>query len=457
MMPPPTLDYADIQGNLLHGYGAPHVTYQFLGIQDGADGRKLLSQLCDQVTTAVPLAEGARHETAVNVAVTFAGLAALGVHADVLAGFPDEFREPMPVRSLRLGDTGPSGLEQWDAGLGTGDAHLLVTLNATTAELLAERLRQLRALVAGHPGVSVVHEQRGDALDGSREHFGYADGFSQPRIRELQDPAQPPIDPYDHRAPLPAGEFVLGYPDLDDQVVDAPVPDLMRNGTYVVWRKLHQDVARFRAMLERAATGYGGGTELLAAKIVGRWRDGMPLVLEPTRVVGDLGQAVLPKSVLEPDNDFGFADADPAGLVCPLGAHIRRTNPRDSLGWGGRMSIHHRIIRRGMPYGPPLPDAAPDDGVDRGLVFVCFQASIRRQFEVVQMQWCNDGNAFGLGNDMDLLLGDNRGSGKMTVQGTPPWFIPAEPELVVTRGCEYLLMPGLGGLRSLAAGSWIEA
>jgi Dyp-type peroxidase family len=377
---------------------------------------------------------------------------ALGVREELLERFPEAYREPMVTRCLRLDDTGVSGSEHWDKGLGTGQAHVLVTLNARTGERLQERLGELRQTVTRAEGATVVAEQIGRGLDGRREHFGFADGFSQPKVSGVDDAAQSGYHRYDHRRPLPPGEFVLGYPDGDDVVETEPDPNLVRNGTYMVWRKLRQDVARFRRLLREESAHYEGGEELMAAKFVGRWRDGEPLVLTPQRHVGDL-ERVQQK---EPSNEFGYGE-DKGGLACPKGAHIRRTNPRDALGWGGRMSERHRIIRRGMPYGDELPHDAEDDGADRGLIFVSFQADLARQFEIVQVQWCNDGNAFALGNDKDLVLGDNRGSGKMTIQGRPPRFVRAQPELVLTRGCEYLLVPGMAALQGLADGRWSAA
>ena len=145
--------------------------------------------------------------------------------------------------------------------------------------------------------------------------------------------------------------------------------------------------------------------------------------------------------------------SDPDGLQCPLGAHIRRANPRDSPGFfGGRLSNRHRIIRRGRSYGPPLPPGATeDDGVDRGLIFVCFNASIWRQFETVQALWIDDGDPFGLGPDKDFLVGEPHGTeGKMTIQGHPPFFLKPQPRFVTMRGGEYLFRPSMAGLRFLA-------
>ena len=130
-------------------------------------------------------------------------------------------------------------------------------------------------------------------------------------------------------------------------------------------------------------------------------------------------------------NDFRYGE-DRDGRRCPLGAHIRRSNPRDALGFEGALSMRHRMIRRGMPYGPPLPEGVDaDDGTDRGLVFVSFQASIARQFEGVQGPWLSDGNIFGLGHDKDFLLGasTHRAHGKMTIQGARPFFLAPQQQL----------------------------
>jgi Dyp-type peroxidase family len=220
----------------------------------------------------------------------------------------------------------------------------------------------------------------------------------------------------------------------------------------MVYRKLRQDVVLFRTTLREAATRYEHDEEMLAAKVVGRWRNGTPLVNSPDHPDPDF------KDTATKSNDFRYLDDDADGRRCPLGAHIRRSNPRDALGWpglggAGLLSFRHRIIRRGTPYGPALPiDAADDDGADRGLVFVCFNASISRQFESVQLQWLNDGNGFHIGHDSDFLLGSPLGTGKMTLQGDPPFFLSPQGPFVSTRGGEYLFVPGITALRALAAG-----
>ena len=208
------------------------------------------------------------------------------------------------------------------------------------------------------------------------------------------------------------------------------------------------DVAALSALRRGGRAAYPGGPELLAAKIVGRWRDGTPLQRSPERPDPALAD--------DPDriNDFSFAD-DPEGLRCPVGAHIRRANPRDAEGFfDGRLTNRHRIIRRGRPYGPVLPEGVTeDDGEDRGLVFVCFNASIWRQFETIQALWIDDGDPFGLGADKDFLIGQPDGDGgKMTIPGHPPFFLKPQPRFVTVRGGEYLYRPSISALRWLASG-----
>jgi deferrochelatase/peroxidase EfeB len=213
----------------------------------------------------------------------------------------------------------------------------------------------------------------------------------------------------------------------------------------MIYRKFFMDVVRFTGFLRESARLTGGDEELVAAKVMGRWRDGTPLILSPDRPDPEL--AADPTRV----NDFRY-ESDLEGLRCPLGAHIRRANPRDALGWQGSLSLRHRMIRRGVTYGPPPEDPAVDDGIDRGLVFTCFVASIERQFETVQTAWINDGNVFGLGNDKDFLLGAEDPAGKMTVHGDPPRFLAPQPGFTRVRGGEYLFQPGLAALRAIATG-----
>lgn len=452
-----SIDRADIQGDILRAHGNKYVrtTYVFLHVTDAAAGREWLNGRVDGVANDADRPRDERPDWVYNLAFTCPGLAALGVPQDVLDTFSREFREGMAERAHLLGDVGPSAPSGWDEGFGVGRAHVLVTINARTDELLEAALGEL---TGGLPAsMSVLHVEHGKLLEGSREHFGYADGFAQPAIEGVsEDKARGggvPLAGGEWR-PLALGEFILGYEDeqsRDDPkraLPSAPDAPLGKSGTYMVWRKLYQDVAAFRRSLRDAAQAYhGGDEEKLAAKVAGRWRDGTPLVLSPDAPDPSFSPA------MPGGNDFRYAEVDQDGRRCPIGSHIRRSNPRDALGWEGRLSFRHRMIRRGMPYGPPLADRVyEDDGVDRGLVFACFVASISRQFEAVQIQWLNDGNIMHQGHDRDFMLGDPAGKGKMTIQGDPPFFLGPQGPYVSTRAGEYLFVPGITALAAIAAG-----
>jgi Dyp-type peroxidase family len=439
------IDLADVQGNLLQGYTYPVAAYVFLHILDPERARDLLARMLPQVATAEPWTAG-EPPSALDIAFTASGLEALGVALD---SFPAVFREGMAARAERLGDRGPSAPERWEPGLGTGEAHALVTIHAVDDERLEEHRDALREVGAAGV-VTIPHEQRAAALAGGRDHFGFFDGIAQPAVTGSGVAARPGDGQPDGAGgwrPVRTGEFLHGYEDEDGGLPEAPAPPFDRNGTFVVWRKLAMDVAAFRRFVADQGARYPGGPELLAAKLVGRWPDGTPLVRSPERP--DAALAADPRRI----NDFTFSE-DPEGWRCPLGAHVRRAHPRDGPGFfGGRLTNRHRIIRRGRPYGPPLASGALDnDGVGRGLVFVCFNADIWRQFETVQALWIDDGDPFGLGPDKDFLVGEpgDGGGGKMTIQGNPPHFLRPQPRFVTMRGGEYLYRPSMTGLRALA-------
>ena len=448
----PRLDLADIQGDILQAYGNRylHTSYVFVGIADAAAGRAWLSEHVDRVTTAVRW-NGDRPQSTFNIALTCSGVGALGVPPATIETFSNEFRQGMGARAAELGDVGANASEHWDPGLGTGEAHILVTINALDRAALEPALTELRDGVA-HAGLSIVHEDHAELFSKSREHFGFADGFSQPAIEGVSDAdaarGEGVPEPNGWR-PLALGEFLLGHEDEESRtdpkrrLPSAPADPLGRNGTYMVWRKLKEDVALFRRTIRDAAGLYEDGDDAkLLAKVVGRWQNGAPLVNAPDA----------PPAGFDPKapgtNNFRYS-SDPKGFACPLGAHIRRSNPRDALGFDGKLSFRHRIIRRGMPYGPELPPGVTeDDGQDRGLVFVGLAASISRQFESIQRQWLNDGNSFHLGADSDFLLGAP--SGKMTIQGEPPFFLAPQGPFVMMRGGEYLFVPGITALAAIA-------
>jgi Dyp-type peroxidase family len=458
------LERADIQGNILRGYGFPFARYLFARVrEDGADAaRQWLAAQADPVTTeeewsAKPLLAG-------NIALSFAGLRALRLPQWLLESFPQDFRDGMAARAVRLGDAGDGGPERWDEGLRAGDIHVLVSISGRGDVAVGKAATRVRADMDRN-GFEPGHVQEAAQPGDRREHFGFTDGFGQPSVagvvrhnvpgqgvpirwwpwhRFRRDIIPSRSERWTSWRALRPGEFVFGYDDEDGGPPPAPAPPLHRNGTFMVWRKLRQDVAGFRAFVAGAASDTGLAADLVAAKVLGRWPDGSPLVLRPRDGDKRLGND------RERVNDFGYS-RDPEGIACPRGAHIRRANPRDGLRAGGRLTARHRLLRRGMPYGAPLPDGAPDDGEDRGLVFVSFQASIERQFEIVQARWLNDGDAFGLGRTADPVAGAVPGCGaRLAFGGRPPHYATAMRAFVTPRGGEYLFVPGIAGLRALA-------
>ena len=454
------LERADIQGNILRGYGFPFARYVFARVRDGGAhaARHWLAAQADPVTTDEEWS--AKPLIARNVALSYAGLRALRLPSWLLESFPGDFRDGMAAHADRLGDTGDAAPAHWDEGLREGDVHVLVSIAGRGEVAVGEEADRVAAEMAAH-GLEPGRVQEATQPSDSREHFGFTDGFGQPAVAGVARHAVPgqgvPLRwwPW-HRfrrdivrsasAPrtswraLRPGEFVLGYDDEDGGPPPAPAPPLHRNGTFMVWRKLRQDVAGFRSFVAGAAAETGLAADLVTAKVLGRWPDGSPLVLRP-----DSGDERLGND-RDRVNDFGYR-GDPHGIACPRGAHIRRANPRD----GSRLAARHRLLRRGVPYGPPLPDGAPDDGEDRGLVFVSFQASIERQFEIVQARWLNDGDAFGLGRTADPIAGAVPDCGaRLAFGGRPPRYATAMRAFVTPAGGEYLFVPGIAGLRALA-------
>jgi Dyp-type peroxidase family len=454
----------DLQGNILCGYGNDfrHGLYLFVQIEDAGAGRKLVADLLERVTRAArwpgPPTEPEKPVDTLNLAMTWRGLGALGVPAWLLDTFPRAFRAGMAARAEILGDTGESDPDKWDPGLREGEPHLLITVTARS-EPARDALREELLHRVAEPCLKALHQVSSRPLgpekgNYAREHFGFADGLAQPSIRgEDQGPwggpgqGIPTANPAGWRDIEP-GEFILGYRDEDGGFPDAPADPLGCNGSYMVVRKLHQDVALFNWYLKQMAGGKPEREEEIAAKIVGRWRNGEPLI--PSRTPDDERDPKKPQTWI---NNFRYAD-DPEGLRCPLGAHIRRANPREDflLAPGGEFTMRHRIIRRGMPYGEPLADPLKDDGGERGLMFVCFQSKLEAQFEFIQQRWLLDGDAFRLGPDQDFLAGQERARGKMAIPGRRPDFLHPQHAFVVTKGGEYFFAPGIAALGAIAAG-----
>lgn len=459
------LDLDDIQGLVVRGYRRlPHATYLLLRVEEPSAARDMVRRWADAHVTPASVSPA---ERAVQVAFTTTGVAALTGRDALEQGFAEPFATGMatPYRSRLLGDLGPNDPEGWDWG-GPGNAVVdaLLLLYADSASRLAE-LRQAMSTASTDNGFEVVATLATAELS-DREHFGFHDGISQPRMAGVRDDTE---DVTAGDAGIRAGEFVLGYVNEYDQRTERPLlppamdpggllprdpdgsgtADLGRNGSYLVFRQLRQDVAAFDDFLDRHAL-VGGSVddarrERLAAKLVGRWRgSGAPLALAPET----------DDPTLEKANGFGYHATDPEGLGCPIGAHIRRANPRDALppqpgtAASRAVNVRHRLLRRGRGYGP----VAPGDE-ERGLHFLCLGTNLARQYEFVQHSWVNDPSFNGLVGTEDPLVGPRlSGPAAFTEPARPVRDrIHGLPQFVQTRGGAYFFLPGLRALRYLGS------
>jgi Dyp-type peroxidase family len=467
------LEASDIQGLIFSGYKhRPYVAFLFVRLEDRRGARDWLRALVKDVTTGEHR-PGTHAGPALNVAFSRSGLAALGMSQEALATFSSELQQGMahPARSRQLGDVGKSDPETWEFGGPNRPVDALVLLHCETEAERASVVAAHRAKLTEHKGITEVAVVESAILSDDKEHFGFRDGISQPAIEGVREPR-----PEEEQRQVKPGEFVLGYTDEYDRAQLGPTispvedPDGVfpldrddqtgrkafgRNGSYLVCRKLYQDVAAFwRFMSEKTARPDGSKDEeaavKLASKAVGRWPSGASLTQAPER------DPEVPMTE-RPDNNFKYADDDLLGLKCPVTAHVRRCYPRDTLPPGAKvaeiLNQRHRLLRRGKPYGPPLADprGAVDDGVDRGLVFICLQSNLRRQFEFVQQTWLNNQGFDTLYTDRDLTAGMQDGTGTLTIPGEPfRTRYKGVPRVVQTRGGEYFFMPGIKALKWLA-------
>jgi Dyp-type peroxidase family len=430
------LELDDIQAGALQPRPAPYAgTYQILRLDDRNAGRELLQRLIPYLNSVASF--DPKSPVSLAVALSFHGLKALGVPEESLASFPPEFQQGMAARAGELGDVGENSPERWEKPLGSPDLHLVVVGLAPDAARLDAAVRHAREALRDLAGVVPIWQQDVHSAADLRNMFGFADGIAHPAV---EGSGIPGTNPYE--VPLKAGEFVLGYEDEIHSVSQIPQPEVLRrNGTYAVFRKLHTRVAAFRQHLRLRAKN-SSEEEWLAAKIVGRWPSGAPLALAPDK--DDPGLGADPKR----NNAFMFGD-DPRGLKSPLGAHVRRMNPRDSVIIG--VPRLHRMIRRGTNYGTPLPPGVQeDDGTDRGLLFAFVGAHLDRQFEFVQKEWANDGKFIGAPAEKDPLISSSA-EREFTIPKQPIRLrLKGLPAFVVNRGGEYCFMPGLRALSWLA-------
>jgi Dyp-type peroxidase family len=435
------LDLDNIQHILVTRTPAMTGRYEFLSFGNPAGGRAWLGKLLDKVQSAAD-ARTTMDSTDrwITLAFTWNGLRALGVPEDSLATFPDEFREGMAARADILGDTGSNHPDNWVGGLADDDLHAIAILFARN-DAEHQRCTAVHAeLVARCPGVRVLSYLDLNAtppFNYAHDHFGFRDRLSQPVIEGTGEDPTPGSG-----AALKPGEFILGYPNEERLIANIPQPEeLSRNGSYMAYRRLEEHVGLFRSYLAEHA-GSTDEQDLLAAKLMGRWKSGAPLVLAPEHDDPELGADPMR------NNDFNYKEMDPVGYAVPLGSHIRRLNPRDTAVNMNR----RRIIRRGATYGDALQDGAPDDGAERGIAAFIICASLVRQFEFAQNVWINDRNFHELGNEHDPICGTQDGTMEYKIPKRPiRQVLKGLPAFTTLTGGAYFFLPGLNGLRYLAA------
>jgi Dyp-type peroxidase family len=444
----------DVQGLVARGYG-DLAAARFLLVEfgDGAAARGWIRAVAEQLT---PGDERPR-ERAVHLALTSSGLRKLGLAPEVLALFSNELVDGMaaPYRGRILGDLDADAPERWDWGGPSLPVDAVLLLYARDAQTLGALEAEQTGALAG--GTRVVRTLETSDLQGY-EPFGFRDGISQPFVEGLSKSGP-------SATTLRFGEFVLGYPNEYGKITDAALleraPELGRNGSYLVFRQLSQDVRGFWRFVDRATRHPDGSSDpdrrvRLAAKMVGRWPSGAPLVLAPER--DDPG--------LANENEFRYFADDRHGARCPVGAHIRRANPRDSLdprpGTDKSLAINrrHRILRRGREYGPPLTveealgeDDAAAAGDERGLHFICLNANIARQFEFVHFTWLNNPKFAGLYDDADPIVSPSHpfgGTFTIPTEGLRERVIDV-PRFVSVKGGAYFFLPGIAAARRLAS------
>jgi deferrochelatase/peroxidase EfeB len=479
-----TLDLGDIQGFILRGYRMPMVRHFLLTVETPAEARKLLGRFVSgdesdapQITTAedwhVGFAPGPGDDPAdvprhkpdycLNFGFTWPGLVALEVKDRVptlsFKSF-DAFIVGAADRASLVGDTGASAPQNWIGGFGKGSDHVMVTLHALSPDAMATYSDRLSALFAqGNAfremwridGMALTEMVDGKPVFTSKVPFGYTDGVSMTTIRGGPERYTP-----DHQQPCEPWLFVLR-----DEAVNYFVPEpreLGLNGSFAVFKMIETDVVGFENYLQSNKDKID--PELLAAKMCGRWRNGVPLALSPDT---DSPPGGIPPEQL---NNFEYVNADgsgdPKGLRCPVGAHIRRNNPRGQpvtgQGQPGGSNNTHRVIRRGMPYGPTYDPTQPYDRIERGLLGYFINSSIENQYEFVLQHWVNDGEFAGAvrlpPKSKDPMIGAQDTAESIFVipqaNGAPPIKVTGFSTFIKTKGAAYCFLPSITAVKFIA-------
>jgi deferrochelatase/peroxidase EfeB len=480
----PALNLEDIQGFILRGYRMPMVRHFLLSVGVPAEARKLLGRLVSgeesdapQITTAqdwhVAFAPGPGDNPAdpprnkpdycLNLGITWAGLIALEIkdRAPTLS-FKSfgAFIAGAAERANLVGDTGASAPQNWIGAFGRGSDHVLMTLHAISPEAMTRYSDRLSALFAGGGafreiwrggGMALTEMKDGKPVPTTRVHFGYTDGISMTTVRGGPERYAP-----DHQQPCEPWLFVLRN-EAENYFVPEP-QELGLNGSFAAFKMIMTDVVGFENFLQSNKDKIN--PELLAAKMCGRWRNGVPLALSP--------ETDSPAGGISPDqlNNFEYVNADgsgdPRGLRCPVGAHMRRVNPRGQpitgQGRPGGSNNTHRLIRRGMPYGPAYDPTQPYDGIERGLLGYFINSSFENQYEFVLSQWVNDSEFAGAvrlhPKSKDPMIGTQDPAESIFVipqaNGAPPIRITGFSSFVTTKAAAYCFLPSITAVKFIS-------
>jgi deferrochelatase/peroxidase EfeB len=479
-----SLDLADIQGLIVRGYRMPMVRHFLLTVGVPAEARKLLGRFVNgneadapQITTAEDWHVGfepgpgdnpaevprRKPDYCLNVAITWPGMIALEIKQLVPSvSFKSfsAFTEGAVARAKLVGDTGPSGPENWIDAFQKDADHVMVTLHAISPDAMKTYTDRLAALLSvdgafkeiwRQDGMALIEIQNGQPTPTARVHFGYTDGISMTTIRGGPEKYHP-----DHQQPCEPWLFVL-QEEAENYYVPEP-KELGLNGSFAVFKKIETDVVGFENMLQSNKDKID--PELLAAKICGRWRNGVPLALSPET---DSPVGGIPFEKL---NDYEYVNADgsgdPKGFRCPVGAHMRRINPRGQpvtgQGEPGGSNNTHRLIRRGLPYGPAYDPSKPYDGLERGLLGYFINSNIENQYEFVLGHWVNDSEFAGAvrlnPKSKDPMIGTQDPAESIFVipqaNGAPPIKVTGFSTFVTTKAAAYCFLPSVTAIKFIA-------
>jgi deferrochelatase/peroxidase EfeB len=483
-VPGPILELPDIQGFIVRGYRMPMVRHFLLSVVSPAEARKLLGRLVSsdesdtpQVTTAEDWHVGfepgpadnpndvprCKPDYCLNIGITWNGLLALEVKDKVpTLSFKSfgAFISGAAERAVLVGDTGGSAPQNWISEFGRGGDHVMVTLHAISTEALATYSDRLRVLFDEGNAFREIWHTDGTALtemvDGkptytSKVPFGYNDGVSMTTIR-----GGPEKYTADHQQPCDPWLFIL-QDEAENYIVPEP-REFGLNGSFAVFKMIETDVVGFENFLQSNKDKID--PELLAAKICGRWRNGVPLALSPDT---DRPAGGVPIDQL---NNFEYVNADgsgdPKGLRCPVGAHTRRINPRGQpvtgQGQPGGSNNTHRLIRRGLPYGPTYDPTQPYDGIKRGLLGYFINSNIENQYEFVLGHWVNDSEFAGSvrlnPKSKDPMIGTQNPSESIFVipqtNGEPPIKVTGFSTFVTTKAAAYCFLPSITAIKFIS-------